>query len=372
MLQATAVLDSWIATLFERRGSDLLLTADSPPRMRVDGELSPMDGAPVLGPEEVDQIVHAQLGEALGRRFDEEREVDFSFSWHDKARLRGNAFHQRGSSALAMRIVPMQIPSIAHLGLPPVVAELIAKPHGLILVTGATGSGKSTSLAAMVDYINSWRACHILTIEDPIEYVHHNKRAAVTQREIGDDTRSFPLALRSALREDPDVLLIGEMRDPDSISAALTIAETGHLVLATLHTNDTAQAIDRIVDVFSPDSRPQIQVQLAATLLGVIYQRLLPRLTGDGRVAAFEVMVANPSVRNLIREGKTRQLRNVVSTHLSEGSRTLERSLSELVSAGMIDYATAAAASLYPKEIGGPPPPSPPVPAMADPSVRRR
>jgi twitching motility protein PilT len=370
MLQASPVLDAWIGTLYERSGSDLLLTADSPPRMRVDGALTPLDGAPVLTEDDVNRIVHDQLGDALGRRFDEQREVDFSFSWQGRARLRGNAFHQRGSAALAMRIIPMQIPTMPQLGLPPVVAELIAKPHGLILVTGATGSGKSTTLAAMVDYINSWRPCHILTIEDPIEYVHHNKQAAVTQREIGDDSQSFPRALRSALREDPDVLLVGEMRDPESISAALTIAETGHLVLATLHTNDSAQAIDRIVDVFSADARPQIQVQLAATLLGVIYQRLLPRTTG-GRVAACEVMVANASVRNLIREGKTRQLRNVTSTHLSEGSRTLERSLNELVAAGYIDYQTALAASLYPKEISAPPPPTP-VAAGPDPSLRRR
>ena len=370
MLQAIPVLDAWIATLFERSGSDLLLTANAPPRMRIDGALAPVDGAPVLTEEEIDRIIYAQLGEALSRRFDVDREVDFSFSWHDRARLRGNAFHQRGSAALAMRIIPMQIPTMPQLGLPPVIAELINKPHGLVLVTGATGSGKSTSLAAMVDYINSWRPCHILTIEDPIEYVHRDKRAAVTQREIGDDSHSFPKALRSALREDPDVLLIGEMRDPESISAALTIAETGHLVLATLHTNDTAQAIDRIVDVFPGDSRPQIQVQLAATLLGVVYQRLLPRTTG-GRVAACEVMVANASVRNLIREGKTRQLRNVVSTHLAEGSRTLERSLSELVAAGIVDYQVAVAASLYPKEVAAPPPP-PPVAVGADPSIRRR
>ncbi len=364
MLQATPVLDTWIGTLFARKGSDLLLTADSPPRVRIDGDLVPLEGAPVLTADEIDRIVHDQLGEALGHRFDEDREVDFSFSWHDQARLRGNAFHQRGSAALAMRIIPMEIPTIVQLGLPPVVIDLIAKPHGLILVTGATGSGKSTSLAAMVDHINSSRPCHILTVEDPIEYVHRNKRAAVTQREIGDDALSFPRALRSALREDPDVLLVGEMRDPESIAAALTIAETGHLVLATLHTNDTAQAIDRIIDVFSAEARPQIQVQLAATLLGVVYQRLLPRLTG-GRVAACEVMVANPSVRNLIREGKSRQLRNVTSTHLAEGSRTLERSLSELISAGLIDYETAAAVSLFPREIAAQPP------VLASPGRRR-
>jgi twitching motility protein PilT len=234
------------------------------------------------------------------------------------------------------------------------VRRLVELPQGFVLVTGPTGGGKSTTLASMIDWINTHRRCHILTIEDPIEYVHEHKLSAVNQREIGSDSPSFDQALRSALREDPDVLLVGEMRDLTSIQAALTIAETGHLVFATLHTNDSAQALDRIVDVFPSDRRTQIQVQLAHVLSGVVYQRLLPRTNG-GLVAAFEVMVGNEAVRNLVREGKTKQLRNVITTHRQEGMRTLEMSLNELVQAGVIDAETAQVASLYPREVGASP-----------------
>lgn len=252
----------------------------------------------------------------------------------------------------------MRIPSPEELGLPPAVLEIIRSPSGLVLVTGPTGAGKSTSMASLIDAINrSWR-CHIITIEDPIEYLFTNQLAAVSQREVGTDTESFETALRAALREDPDVVLVGEMRDLESIAACLTIAETGHLVIATLHTNDSAQALDRIIDVFPAERRPQIQVQLASTLLAVVYQRLLARCSG-GLVAAYEVMVGVPAVRNLIREGKTRQLRNVLVTHRADGMQTLEWSLTELLNAGVIDYESAIDASLFPRDIPkplGPPP----------------
>jgi twitching motility protein PilT len=346
-------LDDWLAALDERNGTDLLLTVGSPPLLRVDGELRPLPGASPLSGADVEHIAAAQLGEELCARLVEEREVDFSFSWRDKARVRGNAFFQRGHHSLALRRIPMEIPTPETLGLPQAIVDVLSMPSGLILVTGPTGSGKSTSLAAMIDVINRSRACHIVTIEDPIEYLHSNKTSAVSQREIGIDTHSFPRALRSVLREDPDVLLVGEMRDPESIQAALTVAETGHLVLTTLHTNDSAQALDRIVDVFPSDGRPQIQVQLAGTLLAVVYQRLLARREG-GMVAAYEVMIGNSAVRNLIREGKTRQLRNTVSTHRNDGMQTLESSLTALVETGVIEYEVAVQASLYPQEIRRP------------------
>jgi twitching motility protein PilT len=231
--------------------------------------------------------------------------------------------------------------------------QILRTPSGLVLVTGPTGAGKSTSMASMVDYINGYRRCHIITIEDPIEYLHTNQLAAISQREVGTDTESFETALRAALREDPDVVLVGEMRDLESIAAALTIAETGHLVFATLHTNDSGQALDRIIDVFPAERRPQIQVQLAGTLLAVLYQRLLPKRSG-GLVAAYELMLGVAAVRNLVREGKTRQLRNILVTHRADGMQTLESALADLVKAGVIDYGTATEASLFPKDIPKP------------------
>jgi twitching motility protein PilT len=353
-----AQLDGWLALLAEGNGSDILLTAGSPPYLRIDGHLRPLD-IPPLSSEEIVTILRHQVGAEAVDRLHAERELDFSFSWRDQARVRGNAFYQRDSASLALRRIPRHIPTTAEIGLPPVVERIMHSPSGLILVTGATGSGKSTTLAAMVDVVNDYRPCHIVTIEDPIEYLHDNKVAAVSQREIGTDTQSFHHALRSVLREDPDVVLVGEIRDPESIAAALTIAETGHLVLTTLHTNDSAQALDRIVDVFPAERRPQIQVQLAGTLLAVIYQRLVPR-TDTGMVAAYEVMVGVPAVRNLVREGKTRQLRNVVATHRGDGMRTLEVALTALIEDGVIDYQSAINASLYPQEIPKPPAPSTP------------
>src|SRR4051812_17555654 len=332
----TSAIDRYLEALWEAKGTDLLLTAGAPPLLRIDGKLEPFAGAERLSPAMLDKIVAKVLGDDLQALFDFEGEVDFSFSWKGQARFRGNAFRQRQSSALALRLIPFDIPTFEDLGLPPIVKDLVALPHGLILVTGPTGSGKSTTLASMIEHINQTRECHIITVEDPIEYLHHHKKSAVNQREIGEDTLSFQRALKSVLREDPDVLLLGEMRDLESIQAALTIAETGHLVFATLHTNDSAQALDRIVDVFPTDRRAQIQVQLAHVLAGVVYQRLMPKASG-GLVAAFEVMVGNTAVRNLVREGKTGQLRNVVATHQSEGMRTLEMDLTRLVAEGVID-----------------------------------
>jgi twitching motility protein PilT len=348
-------LDAWLEELDERDGTDILLTHDSPPLLRVDGRLTPLDGAEPLTGDEIEVIARSQIKDQYGDRLHQGRDVDFSFSWRHKARIRANAFYQRGNCSLSIRRIPMRIPTPSELGIPGVMAGILRNPSGIILVTGPTGSGKSTTMAAMVDTVNRVRPCHIITIEDPIEYLHTNQQAAVSQREVGTDTESFDRALRSALREDPDVVMVGEMRDLESISFALTIAETGHLVLATMHTNDSAQTIDRIIDVFPAERRPQIQVQLAGTLLAVIYQRLVPKVDA-GMVAAYEIMVGVPAVRNLVREGKTRQLRNVVATHRSDGMQTLEHSLEGLMGTGDIDYQTAIDASIYPQDIPKPNP----------------
>jgi twitching motility protein PilT len=348
--RSTEQIDPWLAEVWEERGTDLLLMAFAPPLIRVDGEMRPVAHGRALSPAHVEELVHGVVGPALLNAFVDEREVDFAFTWRDKARIRCNAYHQRETCAVAMRMIPFEIPGFRELGIPPVVERLVKLPMGLVIVTGPTGSGKSTTLAAMIDHINRFRRCHIVTIEDPVEYVHGNLHSAVSQREVGTDTESFQRALRSVLREDPDVLLVGEMRDLDSIQTTLTIAETGHLVFATLHTNDSAQTLDRIVDIFPSDRRDQVQVQLASTLEGVIYQRLIPR-RGGGLVAAYEILTVNHAVRNLVREGKTRQLRNVISTHQTEGMQTLEMSLSELVKRGVIEYETALRVSLYPNEV---------------------
>jgi twitching motility protein PilT len=348
-------LDAWLAVLDERDGTDILLTHGSKPLLRVSGQLAPLEDAEPLTGEEIEVIARTQIRDQYGDRLHLGREVDFSFSWRNRARIRANAFYQRNQCSLSLRRIPMQIPTPDELGLPDALSGILRSPSGLILVTGPTGSGKSTSMASMIDVINRKRACHIVTVEDPIEYLHSNRTSAVSQREVGTDTESFDHALRSVLREDPDVVLIGEMRDLESIGAALTIAETGHLVVTTLHTNDSAQAVDRIIDVFPSDRRQQIQVQLAGTLLAVLYQRLVPKTEG-GLVAAYELMVGVPAVRNLVREGKTRQLRNVVATHRADGMQTLEHSLTDLIHRGLIDYDTAIDSSLYPQDIPRPGP----------------
>lgn len=342
-------VDSMLATLWQARGTDLLLTVGMQPQIRVDGTLHPL-AVPALTADDTKTLLEEVLNNDQRIAWNQHHEYDFSFSWREQARIRGNAFTQRGVTAIALRMIPREMPTPDHIGIPPVVLNHARRHQGLVLVTGPTGSGKSTTLAAIIDMINRERACHIITVEDPIEYVHEHKRSAVNQREVGTDTATFPDALRSVLREDPDVLLVGEMRDLESIRFALTVAETGHLVFATLHTNDTAQSLARMIDVFPAEQQAQIRVQLAAALSCVVYQRLIPRV-GGGMIAAYEVLVANSAVRNLVKDGKTHQLRNALVTGTQDGMVTFERSLSELVQAALITLEDATTRSLYPKDI---------------------
>jgi twitching motility protein PilT len=342
-------IDALLAVLWDAQGTDLLLTVGMPAQIRVHGDLHPVD-AVRLTADDVDSLLAELLSDDQAEAWNAQHEYDFSFSWREHARIRGNAFTQRGVTALALRMIPRTIPSLDDIGLPPVVGQLARQHQGLILMTGPTGSGKSTTLASVIDMINTERACHIITVEDPIEYVHDHKRSAVNQREVGTDTGSFPDALRSVLREDPDVLLVGEMRDLDSIRFALTVAETGHLVFATLHTNDTTQSLARMIDVFPAEQQSQIRVQLASALSCVVYQRLIPQV-GGGMVAAYEVLVGTPAVRNLIKEGKTHQLRNALVTGARDGMITFEHTLSALVQNGVVSYEDAVARSLFPRDI---------------------
>jgi twitching motility protein PilT len=353
MLEALDLrIEPLLDALFDQGASDLILSAGAPPSLRLDGQLVAA-ASRALTDDQARKLIDQLLGADHRHTLKEDGSVDFSFQWTDRGRVRGNAFHQRGSVAVALRAIPSQIPGFGELRLPAVAERLVELPRGLILVTGPTGAGKSTTQASMLDWINRSRAQHIITIEDPIEYVHFNRRCVVEQRELGLDTPSFADALRACLRQDPDVLLIGEMRDLESIRIALAIAETGHLVFATLHTNDTTQAINRIVDVFPGEQQQQIRVQLAASLQAVIYQQLLPMREG-GRVAAFEVLIANGAVKNLTRENKSAQLRNIIATSREEGMQTLEHSLNELIEEGIVEWEDAVAVSLYPKEIHRP------------------
>ena len=343
-------IDPWLQVLWDRQGSDLLLATGSQPRIRVDGNLTPIDSTPVLTGDMIGEIVHAMLNPVHEATFAEHQDVDFSLTWGERARLRGSAFTQKGDMALALRMIPSEIPTFEQLGLPPIAEWMARLPRGLVLLTGPTGSGKSTTLASIIARINHTREAHILTIEDPIEYVHKHGLSAISQREVGTDSPSFERALRSALREDPDVLLVGEMRDLESIQLALTLAETGHLVFSTLHTNDASQAIDRIIDIFPAWRQDQIRVQLGSSLGAVVAQRLIPRV-GGGMVAAFEILIANHPVRNVIREGKTHQLPNLITTNQSEGMCSLESSLADLVAAQVVDFDHAMSISSHPKEL---------------------
>jgi twitching motility protein PilT len=350
MTQIDPTLTTLLHATVAAGASDLHITAGRPPSARRDGVLVPFENVQMITPHDSERMVMSLLDDRQKVELDESHQVDFSFGIEGVGRFRANAYEQRSSLALALRVIPYRVRSLEELGAPWAANELLNRPYGLVLVVGPTGSGKSTTLAAMIDRINETRPLHILTIEDPVEYVHNHKLAMVNQREVGTDVSSFTDGLKSALREDPDVILLGEMRDLDSIAITLTLAETGHLVFATLHTNDASQALDRIVDVFPAERRDQIQIMLAGSLQGVISQRLLPA-EGGGRVAAYEVLMANDGVRNLLREGKTRQLRNMIISGQQEGMQTIELDLARLVASGMLSFETAASISQYPKEI---------------------
>lgn len=321
----------------KKKASDLHLQVGLPPMLRVDGSLTPVSGTEALSDEAVEALIFAILDEDQKQILLKDKEFDFSFAFGDMGRFRVNAFHERGNLAAALRLIPNEILSVEQLGLPPVVTKFADYPRGLVLVTGPTGSGKSTSLAALIHKINMERPAHIITIEDPIEYTHRSNKSVIVQREVHYDTYSFSAALRSALREDPDVVLIGEMRDLETIASAITIAETGHLVFATLHTNSAAQSIDRMIDVFPPHQQPQIRAQLSNILMAICSQRLIPAI-GGGRIAAAEILVVTPAVRNIIREGKTHQLDAVIQTGAEFGMQSMDKTLAKLIHEGTITY----------------------------------
>lgn len=330
-------IEMLLQEVINQHASDLHLQVGLPPMLRIDGALTPVANTPSLDVETTERLIFNILDNEQKQILLKDKEFDFSFAFGDLGRFRVNAFHERGNIAAAMRLIPNDIPTLAELGLPAVVESFADYPRGLVLVTGPTGSGKSTTLAALLDKINSERSEHIITIEDPIEFTHKSKRSVIVQREVHYDTYSFSAALRSALREDPDVVLIGEMRDLETISAAITIAETGHLVFATLHTNSASQSIDRMVNVFPPHQQPQIKAQLGNMLMAICSQRLIPAI-GGGRLVSAEILVANPAVRNIIREGKSHQLDQVIQTSAKEGMQSMDRTLVQLVQSGQITY----------------------------------
>jgi twitching motility protein PilT len=346
-----ATIYDLLKVMIEKGASDLHITTGSPPRLRVDGKLISLDHSP-LTPAETKSLCYSILTDNQKNKFEEINELDLSFGVKGLSRFRGNVFMQRGAVAAAFRTIPFEIKSFKELGLPEIMNELVKKPRGLILVTGATGSGKSTTLAAMVDRINDERYDHIITVEDPIEYLHIHKKCLINQREVNADTASFKNALRYVLRQDPDVVLIGEMRDLETIEAALTVAETGHLTLATLHTNSAVQTINRIIDVFPPHQQEQIRVQLSFVLEGILAQQLIPKKNGMGRVLAVELLVPNPAIRNLIREDKIHQIYSMMQTGQSKfGMQTMNQSLFELVTRGHLSHEDAISRSSVPEEL---------------------
>src|SRR5450755_815956 len=340
-----------VLAALERRASDIHLTAAAPPNVRLRGRLLALEGFPVLLVPDTREIVYSIMTDVQRQQFETLHQVDFSFSIPRTARMRVNAYLQRGAVSAAFRVIPGKADSLERLGMPHAVREMSTLPRGIVLVTGPTGSGKSTTLASLIDEINSTREEHILTIEDPIEFLHSHKRCIVNQRELGCDATSFADALRAALRQDPDVILVGEMRDLETISTALTAAETGHLVLATLHTQDAPQTIDRIIDVFPSHQQQHVRVMLSVALQGVVAQQLLPTADGAGRVAAVEVLIPTPGVRNLIREGKTHQIYSAIQTGGEHGMQTMDAALTELVRAGTITREVARLRASAPAEL---------------------
>ncbi len=339
-------LPELLKTTVELGGSDLHLTTNSAPLVRVDGTLKPLEGLPPLGAAETKQLAYSVLTDAQKKRFEETQELDLAFGIRGLARFRCNVFNQRGAVAAVFRLIPETIKGFEELNLPPILATLSERPRGLVLVTGPTGSGKSTTLAAMLDKINNERHAHILTVEDPIEYIHQHKKCLVNQRELHSDTQSFTAALRAALREDPDIVLIGELRDLETIESALRIAETGHLTFATLHTNSAAQTINRIIDVFPAHQQGQIRTQLSLVLEGIVSQTLLPKAGGTGRVVAMEILVPSPAIRNLIRDDKVHQIYSTMQTGQEKlGMQTMNQALATLFQRRMITRDEALNAS---------------------------
>lgn len=337
---ATPKIEVLLEECVKRKASDLHVQYGLPPILRVDGELTPINGMPALNEAMLKDIIFATLDEDQQKIYLKDKEFDYSFAFGDIARFRVNAFHERGKMAAAFRLIPNQIKSVDDLGMPAILESFAEYPRGLVLVTGPTGSGKSTTLAALIDKINREKSRHIITIEDPIEFTHKSQRSVIVQREVHYDTFSFSAALRSVLREDPDVVLIGEMRDLETIQAAITTAETGHLVFATLHTNSAAQSIDRMIDVFPAHQQPQVRAQLANILMAICAQRLVPAI-GGGRVVAAEIMIANAAIRSLIRDGKTYQIDTSIQTGAEQGMQTMDRTLAKLVQTGVITYDSA-------------------------------
>jgi len=343
-------INELLGIVVDKNASDLHLCADAEPIIRVDGKLIRLNYEKLAGAD-TSRIVYEILSDEQIERFESSLELDFSYSLPKRARFRVNVYRDRGAIACAFRLIPTRIPTVRELNLPPVLEDLCKKPRGLILCTGPTGHGKSTSLAAMINTINRSRAEHIITIEDPIEYLHTHHLSIVNQRELGQDTKSFANALRACLREDPDVLLVGEMRDVETIQLAITAAETGHLVFATLHTNSSAESIDRIIDVFPPGQQEQIRVQLSNNLMAVISQQLLPRAGKPGRIPAVEVMICTPAIRNLIRENKTHQIPSMIQTSAQYGMQSMDQNLRDLYMKGLITYDEAMSRAIHVDEL---------------------
>lgn len=344
-------MDDLLGMMIEEDASDLHIKPGSPPGIRIHGELVPVEGAEPLTPADTEALINSIMEDNHRDIFAKDRELDFAYNFSDGYRFRVNVFWDRRAMAAALRAIPVHIRTIDEWGLPPILKDLALRQRGLILVTGPTGSGKSTTLAAMIDHVNTNRRCRILTMEDPIEFLHKDDLSYISQREVGDDTETFGTALGHVLRQDPDVILVGEMRDYETIGTAITAAETGHLVMATLHTNSAGETIDRIIDVFPPYQQPQIRVQLSVTLAAVICQSLLPKRTGQGRIPSFEIMLSTPAVSNLIRERETHQLINVIQTNVAMGMQTRDQSLRVLYERGQITIDTAMTYATDPEEL---------------------